>query len=514
MRVSFEFPEKGIAVKGIVLIAVLAVVAILFYPPNNNGLPFFAISQSEEKETDDASQAIEEIPLPEEKVRQPAVAGKFYEGNAERLAETVNGYLALAEEASLPKVKGLVVPHAGYVFSGMVAASGFKQLSNKENSYKTVFLIGASHSKMFDGASIPDFTHYKTPLGLVKVSTKAEKLREESLIVSVPEAHLAEHSLEVQLPFLQTVLPNVEIVPIVTGNIDPEQLAVVLADYLDEETLVIASSDLSHYYSYQEALQLDKKCVEAIPGLDFGEMQHCEACGKIPVLTLMHLSQKMGWQGRALDYRNSGDTFGEKSSVVGYFSAAFFEGQSLSEGEERILLLLARDTLERQLSGQPLPEIDEEMLSEKLKQVQGCFVTLNKQSKLRGCIGHILPQEKLYQCVRENAVAAALFDNRFEPVSIEELPGLEVEISVLTVPELLSYSSLQELIEGLRPEVDGVVMDFEGKISTFLPQVWQQIPDREEFLSQLCLKQGSESDCWTMPETKIYTYQALVFHEG
>ncbi len=160
-----------------------------------------------------------------------------------------------------------------------------------------------------------------------------------------------------------------------------------------------------------------------------------------------------------------------------------------------------------------MPAVDESRLTPKLKRVQGCFTTFNKNGALRGCIGHILPQEELYKCVMDNAISAALHDRRFVPVEYEELKDIEIEVSVLSVPEVLQHDSPEDLLDKLRPGVDGVVILYTGRSSTFLPQVWDSIPDKEEFLSQLCMKQGSPSNCWQIPGVEIQTYQAFVFHE-
>jgi AmmeMemoRadiSam system protein B/AmmeMemoRadiSam system protein A len=448
-------------------------------------------------------------------IREPAVAGQFYPSDSTQLESVISSYIEAATDSDTRRVRGLVSPHAGYVYSGPTAAYGYKQLIRDRDSYSTVIVMAPSHHARFSGASIANATHYRTPLGLIKVSPKAEQLRNEPMFGTLDAAHLKEHAVEVELPFLQHVLGDFELIPIVTGNADPRQLADVLKKYIDGETLVVASTDLSHYHPYDEAVALDSNCVRAIPGLNFTAMGVCECCGRIPTLALMYIAQDYGWEGKALDYRNSGDTAGTKDSVVGYLSAAFYgedEG-ALSEDERQYLLELARETLEDYLEKGVKPAVEEGRLTPKLKKVQGCFTTLSKQGALRGCIGHILPQEELYKCVMDNAIAAALHDPRFAPVTSDEVDELEIEISALSVPETLEFDSPEDLLEKLRPGTDGVVIRYMGRTSTYLPQVWDMIPDKQQFLSQLCLKQGSPSNCWQMPGTEIQTYQAFVFHE-
>ena len=187
--------------------------------------------------------------------------------------------------------------------------------------------------------------------------------------------------------------------------------------------------------------------------------------------------------------------------------------QELTEEEQEFLLKLARDTLENYLGRKTLPEVNEEGITPMLKRVQGCFVTLNKNGNLRGCIGHILPQVPLYKCVIQNAISAALYDTRFPPVGYDELKDIHIEISVLSVPERLDFSSPDDLLDRLRPGIDGVVIRYHGKTSTYLPQVWEMLPQKEEFLSRLCLKQGSPPDCWKSRDVIVETYQAFVFGE-
>jgi len=189
------------------------------------------------------------------------------------------------------------------------------------------------------------------------------------------------------------------------------------------------------------------------------------------------------------------------------------ENKNLTLEEQRFLLELARNTLESYLWNGSLPSVNRSELTPNLQKVQGCFVTLMKHGNLRGCIGHILPQEELWKCVRDNAIAAALYDRRFQPVRYDELKDIEIEISVLSVPEPLQYNSTQELLQMLRPGVDGVVIRYQGRQSTYLPQVWNMLPEKEEFLSRLCMKQGSHPECWKEKDVEIYTYQAFVFHE-
>ncbi len=260
------------------------------------------------------------------KIREPAVEGTFYPGDKEELRSLIRRYIENSEFFELPDLKAIVAPHAGYIYSGVIAGASYRQLNNLDSTkFYRVFIIAPSHYEYFRGASVGVFDAYKTPLGLVKVSKIASRLLEEDGFHFLLDAHIEEHAVEVQLPFLQYALQDFEIIPILTGDIDPSYLANVLEKYSDEPSLFIVSSDLSHYYEYGKAIQLDKHCNNAITNLDFKELAKCQACGKTGIKALMHLAKKLGWQSKIITYANSGDTAGPKTKVVGYGSYAFYK---------------------------------------------------------------------------------------------------------------------------------------------------------------------------------------------
>ena len=491
------------------------------------------------------------------RIRGMAVAGEpsdgrrtrwegFYPREPETLRKQIDDLLAAAKKHSVSKLRALVSPHAGYAYSGPVAAVAYKQLEGTD--FRTVVVMAPSHTAHFAGAMVPDYDAYETPLGNIPVSPKAAQLAAKKPFVVNPECevrrpafwHLSpkplppfgeetpdtfEHSLEVQLPFLRRLLPEVQLVPIIFGEVDPAEVAEGLAPLLDEHTLVVASSDLSHYRPYELANMLDRRTVQAILDLKADEIGPLQACGSGPICTVIALAKKLGWQAKLLDYRNSGDTSGEKRGVVGYAAIAFYvpadsekqppakPGQEFSAAERDLMLKLARQSVTAAVSKQPLPNPVPDEIPEKLRQHRACFVTLNKQGQLRGCIGAIFPEEPLYQAVIRKARSAALEDTRFEPVTPEELPQIEVEISVLTLPRELDFRSPEDLLAKLRPRVDGVVLNVAGYQATFLPQVWEQIPDKEQFMSSLARKAGLRPGDWRHPQAAVLVYQAEVFHQ-
>lgn len=259
------------------------------------------------------------------RIRPPQVAGYFYPANRDELIKTIRFFLEKAEDLQFGKIRSLISPHAGYVYCGEVAAWGYKQIESLD--YRKVIILASNHSyAAYVGASVPKFDFYETPLGKVKVSPLVKNLLKVKPFLSVKEAHMT-HVVEVQLPFLQTVLEDFEIVPIVlsmTGEEEQKMLAEILENHLDEKTLIIVSSDLSHYYAYDKATQLDKSCLKAIEKQDVQLVKTQQACGLEAILVTLMLARKLGWKSKVILYKNSGDTTGSKSEVVGYGSVAFY----------------------------------------------------------------------------------------------------------------------------------------------------------------------------------------------
>jgi AmmeMemoRadiSam system protein A len=475
---------------------------------------------------------------PPRRVREPAVAGLFYPADAKKLSATLDKLLAGAQSQNVGKLRALVCPHAGYEYSGPIAASSYKQLAGRD--VRTVFLMAPSHYAMFNGVSVLDAEAYRTPLGLVPVSPNSVELAKVKPFRLEPRGGVRrppwtlrspkkagapeddtpetwEHSGEVQVPFLQKTLTNFNLVSLVFGQVDPQEAARALASRLDDQTFIVASSDLSHYHPYDEAKNLDTGCVKAVCDLDLARLKDAEACGIGPILTLVHLAKMKGWQTKLLDYRNSGDTAGDKSGVVGYAAIAFFEPESaaqFSADERQQLLVLARRALEDVVRNGKLPEPDIKNFPPAFALPRGCFVTLTKRGELRGCIGNIIPRQPLCQAIMENARAAALNDSRFEPVRPAELGDLEIEVSVLTEPKSLSFTSPDDLLSKLRPNRDGVILKIGFQSATFLPQVWEKIPDKVTFLNHLAQKAGCAGSAWRESGTKVDIYQVEAFGEA
>jgi hypothetical protein len=454
--------------------------------------------------------------------------GKFYPSSAAELKGLIQQYSDQAELdpslAKRPGLKAVVMPHAGYIYSGPVAAYAIKLLQNK--SFTKVFIIGPDHQVGFEGGAISDTEAYSTPLGKVSLHSNAKELLRNPLFKSVPASDRAEHSVEVEVPFLQQALGSFTMIPIVLSSADPQAVAESLMPYLDDTTLVVISSDLSHYLHYQEAIQRDAQTISLIKNLDFHSLAAADnaACGKIPLLVLIYLSKKLGWEPVQVKYANSGDTAGDKDRVVGYAAMACFKTedggtkqgstQGLSGEEGQYLVSLAQNTITRYAQDKQCREINLSDVSSALRTECGAFVTLTKHGELRGCIGSLTAEKPLVECVRDNAINAAFSDPRFPPVTLSEIPDLHVEVSVLSPPQPLTYNGGEDLVKKLRPGIDGVIIKKGYYQATFLPQVWEQLPQVQDFLSRLCEKAGLSPDTWIRGDLQVFIYHVQAFHEG
>jgi MEMO1 family protein len=424
-------------------------------------------------------------------LRPAAVAGMFYPDDPRELADEIAAYLDRVPEA-LPHPgfpKALIVPHAGYLYSGPIAASAYDLLRPARGIVKRVVVLGPCHRVPVRGLALPGVSAFDTPLGRVPLDADAVRaLRDLPQVVESAATHAEEHALEVQLPFLQKVLGDFSLVPLVVGTVAPEKVAEVL-DRLwgGPETLIVISSDLSHYHSYDRAREIDGATVRAILGFDAG-ISHDQACGATPVSGLLIAAKRRELAPRLLDCRNSGDTSGDRHRVVGYASFALGgEGAGYGAEHGKKLLRVARQSIAEALgAGGAGPAVEEGWLHE----TRASFVTLMKGDELRGCVGALEAQRPLAVDVAANARAAAFDDSRFKPLTVEEFARTAIEVSLLSTPKTLAFDDQGDLLRKLRPGVDGVILEHEGGRGTFLPQVWEDLRDPEQFIARLKHKAG------------------------
>jgi AmmeMemoRadiSam system protein B/AmmeMemoRadiSam system protein A len=464
---------------------------------------------------------------PEGKVRKPVWAGRFYPSDPHELRRLVHGYIGNVERERIDgRPVALISPHAGYEYSGQVAAYAYKLVEGMD--FDDVIVIAPSHRVDFLGASIYDGEGYETPLGIVPIDGElSRKMTEGSKIIGfIPQAHAQEHSLEVQIPFLQSVLKGFRLVPMLMGplswNVEVcRHLSQTIIKSLEgRRALIIASSDLTHSYDYQKVVEQDEMLARRIEEFDIAGLEEdlrkgrCQACGGGPMVVAMMVAQGLGAQrGKVLKLTNSGDLTGRKSPgnyVVGYMGAVIYQTveksrEALTEEEKRLLHRIARRAIEDAIT-QKHEQEPEPNASPALMQKRGVFVTIKKHGRFRGCIGYIKGIKPLCQAVREMVVAAAFHDPRFPPITEGELPDLEIEISVLT--PVRQIKSVEEIEVGKH----GILIEKGFHSGLLLPQVATEHGwDCKTFLEHCCLKAGLPRDAWQNEKTRICTFSAEVF---
>ena len=472
--------------------------------------------------------------MAEEKIRESVIAGSWYPDQPDVLRKEIRKFIDGAKPPPLEgDLLGLVAPHAGYVYSGAVAGHAYKLLENR--SIDRVLVLAPSHRAYFEGASIYSPGGFRTPLGVAPLDRELVEsmLGRSDILRYVPQAHAQEHSLEIQLPFLQVVLGKFSLIPIVMGDQSLDycrKLAGAISEACrGKGVLLIASSDLSHYRSYEEARRLDQIVLDRLNAFDpeglAGDLREgrCEACGGGPIITLMLAAKELGAnKSKVLHYANSGDVTGDRRGVVGYAASAVFRnpGQSeeqkrphgrrvgvdlgLSPEEKRTLLEIAHQAIRARCLGDPMPEVP--ITSAKLKEKRGAFVCLHKGEALRGCIGMIEGREPLHETIKNMAIQAAFSDPRFCALDTSELGEIDVEISVLTPLERIRDPSRIEIGK------HGLLIRKDYHSGLLLPQVATEHGwSRSQFLEWTCKKAGLAPNAWKETGTEIYIFSADIF---
>jgi AmmeMemoRadiSam system protein B/AmmeMemoRadiSam system protein A len=459
-------------------------------------------------------------------VRQPAVAGQFYPGDAKTLTVMIDSMLVSADVPAISgRLIGIQVPHAGHEFSGPTAAHAFKLLQGMDSV--TVVMLGTSHYVRLDRAAVYARGSWHTPLGDVAVDEPLAKaiLAQDKFFADIPEAHAKEHSIEVEVPFLQRVLTNFKIVPIML--LQPtfaqcERVGKAIAKAArGKKVLLLASSDLYHGESYAAADRVDGATVGLMVKFDARafhaalERAEAQACGGYAIAAMMVAARELGAESAVvLAQTNSNDVTGERGGYcVGYSAVAFVapgqgkeESSDLTELEQKSLLRIARQTLEGHIRTGKIPEA--RPLTPKLGEKRGAFVTLHKRGELRGCIGYVEAVKPAYEAVREMAVAASTEDPRFPPVQVEELDSIDIEITVLS--PLRPLPSPDSVIVGTH----GLVIRKGFRSGLLLPQVpVEQGWNREQFLTHTCLKAGLPPNSYKDKDAQLFSFTGQVFGE-
>lgn len=452
-------------------------------------------------------------------IRPAAVAGIFYPGSARELEEAVAHHLSQADADEGPVPKAVIAPHAGYVYSGAVAAKAYARLKPARDRIKRVVLLGPCHRVAVRGLAASSADAFATPLGNVPVDKEAlARIRHLPQVKIFDATHAQEHSLEVHLPFLQRILDDFTVVPLVVGDASAEEVAQVLEVlWGGPETVILVSSDLSHYHPYAEAREMDAATCRAIESLDPQVIGDEQACGRIPMRGLLTLARRKEMRVSTVDLRNSGDTAGSKDRVVGYGSWVFVEPQMAAKGPKAAgesedfaakthrLLAQHGDTLLRTAAdsilhgidhGSPI-STDSSNVAADLMAPGACFVTLRRNEDLRGCIGSPTAHRPLIVDAAENGFAAAFHDPRFPKLRSDEITGLSLSLSVLSIPSPLKVRDEPDLLNQLRPGVDGLIIVDGSHRALFLPSVWKSLADPGAFLAHLKRKAGLRAEHWS-----------------
>ncbi len=448
-------------------------------------------------------------------VRPPAVAGIFYPAHRAALAREIATLLddaGAARGTDVPVPKALIVPHAGYIYSGPVAAHAFRRLAAGRGIVRRVVLIGPAHRVALDGLALPSAHAFDTPFGRVAVDRALVSAVSDLPQVTVSgAAHAFEHALEVQLPFLQEVLGEISMLPLVVGRADAAAVAAVLERvWGGAETVVVVSSDLSHYLPYAEAQRADAESVRMILR-GAATLSHERACGGTPVNGLLLAGRRAGLVSELLDLRNSGDTAGDRARVVGYCAVAFNPAAAQARDRGATLTGIARAAIAERLG---LAESSAANEGEPWLRAPGAtFVTLRYEGELRGCIGSLEATRALGADVRANALAAAFRDPRFPPLASDELSSIRIEVSLLAAATALPHRDEADALRQLRPGVDGVILRVGERRATFLPQVWEHLMTPHAFMAQLKRKAGLPADFWS-ERVELSRYTVTSYEES
>ena len=446
-------------------------------------------------------------------VRPAAVAGMFYPADPGELRDMVAACVEAPPDrpegpappaATVPKA--VIAPHAGYRYSGPTAGSAYRSLLPLRGQVERVVVVGPAHRVRLAGVGLSTARVWATPLGHVEVdvSTCAD-LSELPGVVIADDAHAPEHSVEVHLPFVQEVFGPVPVVPLVVGGTDAASLAGVLdAVWGGPETVIVVSSDLSHYLDDRTARLRDQRTCTAIVESRPGDIGPHDACGYLPIGGLLTAALPRGLAPRPLELTTSAATAGDTSRVVGYGSFALLPPPPVDDDDTRWLAELAARAIDHELrTGRPYPQADTEV-PEAVRSPGASFVTLERGRELVGCIGSLDVRRALWRDVARNARGAGFEDPRFAPLADADRAGVTVEVSVLSAPQPLRVSSPEAVAAALRPGVDGLVLVAEGRRGTFLPDVWEKIPDPVDFVRELVRKAGWDAP-WS-PAAQAWRY--------
>ena len=419
-------------------------------------------------------------------IKKTNAAGTFYPSDGRELQNLIKSFEI---EPPIYKSRAVIVPHAGYMYSGKLAANGIQHLNREA---KNVFIFAPAHYARIYGCSVCNYNEFETPLGNIKVNT--ELVNEVAKLCECEIENTAfekEHSIEVQLPFIKYFLPNAKIVPILYGCENFKNLCKTLEHFWqDENNVFIISSDLSHFYPEKESIKIDNYTAKMIEENSFSNFEQEQACGAVGICGLIEFAKKKNFSLIRSGLTNSAASTGDSSRVVGYGSWFLYEGDKneyIKKYYSEFTKKICKNSI---LSGLQLGQSQVNNYDCVFEEYGASFVTLELDGILRGCIGSIIAHKPLIKDLMNNAHAAAFSDPRFPALTLNEYNKINIQVSLLSKPERIKFETEEELLKSLNPNIDGLIIRDGNYQSVFLPDVWEQLPEKKEFLEQLKLKAG------------------------
>lgn len=426
------------------------------------------------------------------KIKEPAVANMFYSGNADELRRQLSDFEKNSCNHYEYRTRAVIVPHAGLVYSGQLAYEGISQL---DKNIKNLFIFAPAHRVPFGGVALSTYDEWKTPLGTVCLNQQINNELEEKFGAKfLDEAYIEEHSVEIEVPVIQTLFDDVRIIPVLVSHENPKIIANIISEYYKREDCgFIISSDLSHFHNDGKARRIDAETARMIETGDISKFSPEQACGAIGICGLVEFANQNNYSMIRINMLNSSAVSGDKSRVVGYGTWFLYEGKKnefIKKYYSEYLLTLCRRVILSKLKGQSFFTGHAQVFDE----LGACFVTLKKLGQLRGCIGSILAHQSLINDVVQHAEDAAFKDPRFNPVTEDEVDFLSIDVSILSDPKQMSFTDEADLMRQMVPFKDGIIIKDGWKQAVYLPCVWEDLPDKEMFLKSLKVKAGMSPD--------------------
>jgi MEMO1 family protein len=435
-------------------------------------------------------------------IKSQTAAGNFYLDNREKLLKQLSIFEKNNSHDYNYKTRAIIVPHAGYVYSGQLASNAFQYLNK---NIQTVFVIAPPHYVPVNDISLSSFDTWETPLGKTGVNNEInDELNKIFGYNFQAEAFEQEHSIEVQIPFIQHYLPNAKIVPILTNNI--KKTKEIISNYWSNpKNGFVISSDLSHFNESENAKKIDKITAEMIETKNSDNFSSTQACGAVGICALVDVAKEKNYSLIRIGMYNSGDVTGENSKVVGYGSWILYEGEKngfIKKYFSNYVIDVCKKSILARLDNENLTL---ENIPAVFLESGASFVTLEKNDDLRGCIGSIIAHRALINDLAQNAQNSAFSDPRFQPLKKDEFKDLSINVSLLSSPQKMSFKDEQDLLIQIRPNIDGIIIKDGNYQSVYLPSVWEQIPEKEFFLESLKIKAGMSPKHFS-PTFEAYKY--------